>query len=356
MASTKDRPGRRAGVIPDRNPASDSGPEESLERLEEAFRRAARGSGGVFERLIAVGGRRLRIRAAGIAMLQVVEPAFEHLVAELDGRAADLEVLAWDSASTGIALPDPPAGAVASRRSVWQSGAGILTVLDDERRRGVVWVPSAAEVPSNEIAAPLRVFLHLAFGEMGTQFVHAAAVGRPDGGLLIVGRSGAGKSSTALSCLGSGLGVAGDDYVLASGGTEPWIHSLYSSAKLNTDQINRFPHLSQGVINRLAVGEKPEMLLGRLFRSSISRGFPLRAAVLPRVVGKGPTRARRIGGASLLAALAPSTIFQLPGTGRHTLTRLAGLLRRVPCFELQLGADLSEIPPELERVLDEVAA
>ena len=100
----------------------------------------------------------------------------------------------------------------------------------------------------------------------------------------------------------------------------------------------------------------PEMLLGRLFRSSISRGFPLRAAVLPRVVGKGPTRARRIGGASLLAALAPSTIFQLPGTGRHTLTRLAGLLRRVPCFELQLGADLSEIPPELERVLDEVAA
>ena len=36
MAGTKDNPERRAGVIPDRNPAADSGPEGSLERLEEA--------------------------------------------------------------------------------------------------------------------------------------------------------------------------------------------------------------------------------------------------------------------------------------------------------------------------------
>ncbi len=332
-----------------------SSPRATFERMEDAFHHAARAAGGVEDRAFAIGGQRLVVRTAGTAMLPFLEPALAHLVAAPDGPAG-LEVLAWDSASTGIDLPAPPLSSEGGERHVWQPGVGILTVLDDSRRRGVVWVPSAAGVPSNEVAAPLRAFLHLAFFELGAQLVHAAAVGRTDGGLLVVGRSGAGKSSTALACLGSRLGVAGDDYVLASDGPEPRVHSLYSSAKLEPHQLQRFPHLSEGVVNRGAAGEKPMILLCPRWAASVSAGFPLLGAVTPRVVGRGPTRARRVGRAALLAALAPSTIFQLPDAGRHTLARIGSLLRRLPCWELELGGSVSEIPHALERVLEEARA
>ncbi len=326
-------------------------PGTTFERMTDAFRRAARAAGGEEVRAFVIGGQRLVLRTAGPAMLPVLSPALAHLVAA-PGKPAGLEVFAWDSASTGVELPSPGSSGDEDRH-VWQPGVGILTVLDDSRRRAVVWVASAADVPSNEVAAPLRSFLHLAFFELGAQFVHAAAVGRADGGLLVVGRSGAGKSTTALACLGSPLGVAGDDYVLATGGPEPRVHSLYSSAKLEPHQLQRFPHLSDGVVNPGAPGEKPMILLCPRWAGSVSAGFPLRGAVAPRVVGRGPTRARRVGGAALLAALAPSTIFQLPGTGRHTLARIGSLLRHLPSWELELGENVSEIPLALERVLEE---
>lgn len=326
-------------------------PETTFDRMADAFRRAARTAGGVEERAFVIGGQRLVLRTAGPAMRQVLAPALAHLAAA-PGDPAGLEVFAWDSASTGVDLPAPVSSGD-EERHVWQPGVGILTVLDDSRRRAVVWVASATEVPSNEVAAPLRSFLHLAFFELGAQFVHAAAVGRTDGGLLVVGRSGAGKSTTALACLGSPLRVAGDDYVLATNGPEPRVHSLYSSAKLEPHQLQRFPRLSEGVVNAGAAGEKPMILLCPRWAGSVSAGFPLLGAVTPRVVGRGPTRARRVGGAALLTALAPSTIFQLPGTGRHTLARIASLLRHLPCWELELGEKVSEIPLALERVLEE---
>ena len=326
-------------------------PGTTFERMTDAFRRAARAAGGEEVRAFVIGGQRLVLRTAGPAMLPVLSPALAHLVAA-PGKPAGLEVFAWDSASTGVELPAPGSSGDEDRH-VWQPGAGILTVLDDSRRRAVVWVASAEDVPSNEVAAPLRAFLHLAFFELGAQFVHAAAVGRADGGLLVVGRSGAGKSTTALACLGSPLGVAGDDYVLATDGPEPRVHSLYSSAKLEPHQLKRFPHLSDGVVNAGALAEKPMILLCPRWAGSVSAGFPLRGAVAPRVVGRGPTRARRVGGAALLAALAPSTIFQLPGTGRHTLARIGSLLRHLPSWELELGENVSEIPLALERVLEE---
>lgn len=330
---------------------SASAPETTFDRMADAFRRAARAAGGVEERAFVIGGQRLVLRTAGPAMLPVLAPALAHLVAT-PVDPAGLEVLAWDSASTGVDLPAPVSSGDESRH-VWQPGVGILTVLDGSRRRAVVWVASAEDVPSNEVAAPLRTFLHLAFFELGAQFVHAAAVGRADGGLLVVGRSGAGKSTTALACLGSPLRVAGDDYVLATDGPEPRVHSLYSSAKLEPHQLQRFPHLAEAVVNAGAAGEKPMILLSPRWAGSVSAGFPLRGAVTPRVVGRGSTRARRVGGAALLTALAPSTIFQLPGTGRHTLARIGSLLRHLPCWELELGENVSEIPLALERVLEE---
>jgi hypothetical protein len=60
--------------------------------------------------------------------------------------------------------------------------------------------------------------------------------------------------------------------------------------------------------------------------------------------------------AATLAALAPSTIFQLPRAGGEAFKFLATFARGLPCFSLEAGTDLSTIPPVIERLLDEISS
>ena len=55
----------------------------------------------------------------------------------------------------------------------------------------------------------MRALFHWIMEDRGRALVHAAAVGRSDGGLLIVGRGGSGKSTTALVVRGPGPALPG---------------------------------------------------------------------------------------------------------------------------------------------------
>jgi hypothetical protein len=55
-----------------------------------------------------------------------------------------------------------------------------------------------------------------------------------------------------------------------------------------------------------------------------------------------------------LAALAPSTIFQLPRAGNEALKFLASFARHLQCFSLEVGTDLSTIPPVIEGLLADI--
>jgi hypothetical protein len=51
-----------------------------------------------------------------------------------------------------------------------------------------------------------------------------------------------------------------------------------------------------------------------------------------------------ISRAAALAALAPSTIFQLHPPQENALARMAALVSQVPCYSLELGSDIERIP------------
>ena len=58
--------------------------------------------------------------------------------------------------------------------------------------------------------------------------------------------------------------------------------------------------------------------------------------------------------AMALAALAPSTIFQLPRAGNEGFKFMATFARQLACISLEAGTDLSTIPPVIERLLGEL--
>jgi hypothetical protein len=187
----------------------------------------------------------------------------------------------------------------------------------------------------------------------GRQFIHGAAVGNTDGGVLLVGKGGSGKSTAAISCLSSNLSYAGDDYCLMAWDPQPYVYSLYNTAKLDFDHFERFPHLVQHLHNRHPSEEdKGLVILQRHMPERLIAGFPVKAILIPRVVGHAQSRIRSASAAQALMALAPSTMFQLTRNREQSFRRITQIVKTVPTFVLESGSDMEGIPTAIENLLE----
>ena len=328
--------------------------------------RAQDAAGGPLTRSFNIGGHRIELSFAGSALEPLLTPALNHLEIPA-GSPPALRICLFDSASTGIDPPPPPWSAddYIARGEVqgygddrfqtgYNVGTGVLSLLDSQRNLAIYWVRDARQIPYWETGAPLRTLLHWWMRGHGRQLAHAAAVGTAAGAALIAGRGGAGKSTTALLCLASGMRYLGDDYVLLDGTSEPTVYSLYSSAKLDPEQMRRFPDLLPAVANaRRFDTEKALAFLHGRFSRQLARSLPVRALVLPRISGRANTRIAAVSPAAALIALAPSTIFQLADAGTNEFHALSDFVRKVPCFALELGTDLPQIAAVVRDVLEE---
>jgi hypothetical protein len=343
-------------------------PREFFDRTEAAFEAAAARAGRA-RRRFEVAGRTIELAFAGPALSERLGAALAHLETADDGRAPDLSVSIWDAASTGVRAPPPPwrkedhlangeiRGWQDERvKAFFQTEAQTLSLFDVPARRGLFWARDARALPFYEEAAPLKTIVHWWARLHGLQLAHGAAVGGAGGAALLVGKSGSGKSTAALACLEAGLLYASDDYALLDeGGGDPAVLGLYASAKIHARDVDRFPGLAALVANRerLAAAEKAVLLLGERHRAQIARRLPVRAVLLPRVTGRRETRALACSPGRALLALAPSTMLQLPGPCQESLDLMARVVRRVPCFVLEVGTDLRAIPAAIERILSE---
>lgn len=364
-------PGLIAGAAPRER-------EAYLTELNAAADEAEHAAGGLRRRDLLIAGRRITILAAGDELLAALTDAFAHALVEPDpAAAAELTIRAWDRASTGVTLPPPAWGSDDFRGAggvrafstdglhvLFQEFSNTVSVLDPGAGEGMFWVADAAGLPFYERAAPLCKLLHLWLAGRGMQLAHAAAVAGPSGCALIAGPAGAGKSTAALSCLGHpGLGHLADDYCIvepSSGGpedsgesgSEVRVHPLFSSVKATDDTVARLRVDPAAIVNPVRLPtDKALIFLGRSCPGDLAAAAPLRAIVVPEITGAPQSRLVPADGGLALAALAPSTMLQLPGTGAATMRALAAAARSVPTYRLAAGTDPAGIPASLAELL-----
>ena len=85
----------------------------------------------------------------------------------------------------------------------------------------------------------------------------------------------------------------------------------------------------------------------------LAASMPIRAILVPRIVDRTDTTIVPAPAAAAFKALAPSTVFQLPGNAHEAFRTLAQLTRRLPTYEIQLGRDFASIPGVLEDFLSQ---
>jgi hypothetical protein len=362
-----------AMAIADGDPHTEADQLAVYETLKTGFERAA-ARAGCIERDLLIAGFRVRLRFAGDGLLPSILPALAHLATDDIGEP-DLRIALFDSASTGTRLPFLAERTVELLRlrwwehlegrreirglngqrirSVFHLGPDILSLLDRRRDEALYWVETAAALPYYERGSPLMVLLNWWLSEHHRFLVHAAGIGGADGGLLLTAKGGSGKSTTTLACLLAGLGTVGDDYAVVDP-DQAIAYSLFNTVKLKgPEDVARFPALQDCFDNlpRMAEGEKAMLFLHRHFPGRLLPSLPLKAILVPRFADRPETEIRPAPSALAFKALAPSTMFQLPGNARAAFQGLAALVRTVPAYEIALGHDIGRIPVAVRRFL-----
>jgi hypothetical protein len=334
--------------------------EDLRDRLRSLFDEAAAAC-GVVERRYRIAGAPVLVRFAGDGLVDRLAPALAHLAG--GDENPELTIDAWDSESTGTApppllgdpvpTPDDGSGVIGPLYSYACEGLqalarrGTLSARDDET--AWFWAPGAGQMLSWDWSCPFRAILDWWLDARGAVLAHGGAVGSAEGGVLLVGPGGSGKSTTTLACIGARLRFAGDDLVAVRADPQPWVDSIYCTGKLATKHLERFPQLAANVVNpERAPAEKAVTYVED---AATIAGFPLRAVVVPRVVPGTQTSLARLSRGRALAALAPSTIFQAPPFRPESLAELARIVARLPAYELRLGSDIDAIPGVLETVM-----
>jgi hypothetical protein len=311
-----------------------------------------------------IAGKTLSFRFLDPRVKEQLSPAFHHLSTHqlnppdltvfLDGAmscSTDLpRVMEWD----GWGERDVWVVKVAEMMLIIQSNAQIVGALDCLNNTGYWLDIHERGVNYLERTAPMLPLLTFWFGSMGQFLCHGAAVGSDNGGVLIVGAGGAGKTTTALACLEAGMKYLGDDRCLLSMGEFPHIHSLYGTAKLA--DITRFPEFEAVIdTNGKQSEEKSLYHLHRLPRSGLHAGFPLRAILMARIENRQETTISSASEARAFLALAASGALHMPEMRKNALRIFDSAARRLPVYDLRLGRNIRSTPDVIRQLLCELS-
>lgn len=224
----------------------------------------------------------------------------------------------------------------------------VLTGYDSHQHTAYYYIPSLDMLPFYEKAAPMRMIFHHFAEAKNWSLVHGASIGMNGKGILLIGRGGSGKTTTALSAALAGFEYLGDDYVILNPKTQS-ILSLYASGKFRWDS-----EIILHGIEKLAVNSKDEEK-GYFFlhreHANLVRKQAFSAIVIPRIGTGTKTTFKRIPAAKALLILASSTIFQMPGSGNKTLRNISNAIKNMPVYEMVLGNNTEIINMKLKELI-----
>lgn len=276
----------------------------------------------------------------------------------LSEGAADLQIRVFDRSRLSLLPPLPINLREASERGrldTWctpdflaVAPPSSLFLADRTCGRGLLFYDDIDSVPIWDLCAPFRLLLGFLGPLKEHHLLHGAAVSRDGNSLLLVGPGGSGKSSTALAALNprSSFNFITEDYAVVELKSVPQVHPFFRSTKVVASTLERMPWLADLPL----LGEQQGKECRRIPLDRPLEGGQMVGIVWPDRSCEEALRPVTPGTAA--RALAPSTLFQNPNSGKDDFRAMTQLCKTVPCFRLGLGD--SPGPAELELRLDQI--
>lgn len=336
--------------------------ERFFEESRQAFERAEKSRPDSVRKYYSAAGFSFEVRFAGAAAAAQMASALEHLeTPPVPNPALSIGLCFFRPGETGmpaVPWPEPEFNAKMEIpgydddehvRATYYARPETLHIFHGGRNQGYFFMNGVDAVPLPDRGAPVARIFRWWLRRRKIQLVHGAVVGLRGSGVLLAGQGGVGKSTTALACLAEGFSYVSDDYCLLSS-EEPYrAYSLYCTGKMRTEDLGRVPRLKA----LEASGEadprsgKTFFFLNRLFPKEVTLEIPVRAVLVPVISAQSESELVKASPIVALKALAPSTLFQLPGSRQHDFYDLARVVEKLPCYVLRLGSSM----PGVTRVI-----
>ncbi len=336
-----------------------------MKAMQAAFEKAmAACPDAVSEHHYAVADTCIRLRIVGRGLAQGVTPPFDHLKDGVPAGKPGLTIDLWNQEETGVkGIP----GATRERREILSelTASPEGRYVTEERNDGIILLDrrtshvvgyrgSSDTLYVDERARPFQRLLSIWFNDRDIQLLHSGLVSWRGRGVLFVGNAGAGKSTSSIACLRGGFGFLGDDHAWFedTGDGSFTGHGLFASCLVTPDHLTRFPDLAPHAdAANHAHEDKSLVYLSRLFPERMERSTTISVVALPRVVDSDETSFRPASKGEALLAVAPTSVMFLPGATVRSLDKLGKLVECVPCYWLELGRDVDQIPDTVRRMV-----
>jgi hypothetical protein len=190
----------------------------------------------------------------------------------------------------------------------------------------------------------------------GLVSLHAACVGRAGRGVLLMGSSGAGKSTVTQTALGQGFELLSEDSVFATPGTllatgvPSFLHVRADSLRWLGSRREMNAIRASAVIRRRSGVRKYELDLRRSGYRIARAPLEIAAVVFLSASGvDGAPRMRRVGGRELAQRLRAAQAYAAGQAGWSTFAKSVA---RVGAYEIGRGRHPLETVELLERLLE----
>lgn len=209
------------------------------------------------------------------------------------------------------------------------------------KRTGIYWVRKTGEVPWWESTFSFRILFHMWTQDLPAQLVHAGAMAKNGTGVLITGKSGAGKSTSCLNLLRAGYNYLGDDYVWIELGKPVEVFSLYQTAKIEPDNLQeRFSDWKPFIKNKQQYKKQKAIFdIKDLFPKAGITSSIIKAILLPHVAGGDISFFEKASAMHSLMAMAPTTLHHLPHNRESSYQKLVSVTSSLPSYHWHLGRD-----------------
>jgi len=307
----------------------------------------------------------VRYRCVGRKLAEQVARSIDHLPVVDAAVPPELSIDFWDEHATGVACsirPDDPSlgpfGKVlysSDSRYMTYQRPEFTSWYDRRTARIIAWYRSADRVYLDQRAKPFKAHIFEWLRDRGVILIHAGLLSRGEIGVLMVGRSGSGKSTTSLACLAAGFDFLSDDFVGLQELPDGTFcgHSLFATSVLDREHLARFPAFRPDAEPTAHEHEHKSFLpLVQRYRQQLSLMAEPHLVLLPRVVDSPHTSYRPASKVDALLALAPPSLLSMPRPRRETFALFCRLVEQLPAFWLELGRDIDAIPCVVDQIID----
>ncbi len=319
-------------------------------------------------RMFGIGPMSIALHASDPRLAHLLGAALAHAATDAP-RPCHIRVAAIDTGMIGWPLPPavpgtehlrPPLDEVNLRvagqvRATHQAGSRSWESYDPATRTGLLLTGDAALIAPWEWASPLKRHIAWATRDEAFGLLHGAVIGDANGGVLLAGGTGMGKSTTAAAALRAGLSSAGDDLTLVGRDADGTVvaHAAFDAVKLSDMTLCLLGAPPAGGVATGPGIAKHILPLATLGAGGLAPRVPLRAILLPRLAGGPRSVIRPADKAAAQRALGPVSGFVMRVAPQASFALAARVVRDLPCFALDLGDEPAEAARSIGAFLAE---